>query len=100
LFFGEGDHDQVADRDAEVLLVNGPRTDASDVLGAQHAEAVIVGLERDVEHRADVVRDEITVAKFTGARVGLRIVRRDDPLAPDGVEVAGAIARGNTAPDS
>jgi hypothetical protein len=68
------------------------------VLGAEHTDALVVALERHVEHCADIVRDEVSVAEFAGARIRLGIVRRNDALALDRSEVGGRDAAGQYGP--
>ena len=87
LFLGDGHDDQVADRDAEVLLVDGPGPGAAHVLRAQDAESAVVALQRDVEHGADTVRIEIRVTELTRTRIGSGITGGHDALAVDGVEI-------------
>ena len=87
LFLGDGHDDEVADRDAEVLLVDGPGPGAAHVLRAQDAESAVVALQRDVEHGADTVRIEIRVTELTRTRIGSGITGGHDALAVDGVEI-------------
>ena len=55
----ERDHDQVGERQREVLLVELPGPRSADVLDAHHAEGPIFLPQRHVEHRADAVRGQV-----------------------------------------
>ena len=52
----------------------------------------VVVPQRHVEHRADVVRDQVAVEELAGARIGPGVVGGDDALALEGLEVVGGVA--------
>ena len=79
---------EVADRDREVLLVDGPACARSPTCSAQSTPTVVLSCRSGTSSMAPMpLGDEIAVAELARARIGLRVVGRDDALALDGVEV-------------
>ena len=100
LLLGDGDDDEVGDRNRKVLLVDRPDSRAADVLGAEHADRRVVVAQRHVEHGADVIRDQVGVEELARARIGPGVVGGNDALALERREVIGSSWRCSTAPDS
>ncbi len=88
----ERDHDQVGERQREVLLVELPRPRPADVLDAHHAEGPILLAQRHVEHGADAVRRQVGLAELARARIAVRVGRGDDAVVTDGIEVGRHVA--------
>ena len=92
LLVGDRDRDQVGGRDREVLLVDRPRPRPADVLGAEHAaHRRCPGAAARRAWRRCRAGSRYGVGELARPRIGPGVVRGDDALALEGVEVG----RGN-----
>ena len=83
----DGHGHEVGDGGGEVLFLHAPRARRADVLEADHAGGLAEAADRDVEHGGDAERDEVGLGECAGARIEPRVVRGDDPLGLEGLEV-------------
>ena len=61
------------------------------MLGAEHAHRAVVAPQRHVQHGADVIRDEVGVEEFAGARIGPGVAGGDDAFPLERGEIVGRI---------
>ena len=59
------------------------------MFGAEDTHRRVVLPQRNIEHGADAVRLQVALEKFTGARVGAGVGRRNHSLVFERVEVGG-----------
>ena len=90
---GERDHDEVGERQREVLLVElpGPRRRRRARCTSRPSGAILLP-QRHVEHRADAVRRQVALAELARARIAVRVGRGDDAIVADGAEIGRHVA--------